>query len=119
MKAPLIIILIFVLIQKGIADNTLSLKYQDWNEDNDRIRVRSWYAEAGTSLSQNWEMGVVGMVDTITGSTPWGRPPSDQEQWLSSLEEERRAGGGIAPRPSLGWCDSWCDTGAGRGRSAT
>lgn len=92
MKSYFILILLILLVQKGFAENALSLKYQDWNEDNDRIRVRSWYAEAGTTLSQNWEMGVVGMVDTITGSTPWGRPPSDQEQWLSSLEEERRAG---------------------------
>ena len=92
MKPIFVTILLILLVQKGIAENALSLKYQDWNEDDDRIRVRSWYAEAGTSLSQNWKMGVVGMLDTITGSTPWGRPPSDQEEWLSTLEEERRAG---------------------------
>ena len=91
MKPFFILILLILLVQKGVSENAFNLKYQDWNEDNDRIRVRSWYAEAGTSLSQNWEMGLLGMVDSITGSTPWGRPPSDREKWLSSLEEERRS----------------------------
>ena len=92
MKPFFILILLILLVQKGIAENAFSLKYQDWIEDNDRISVRSWYAEAGTSLSNGWEVGIVGMVDTITGSTPYGTPPTDDDSWLATLEDERTAG---------------------------
>ena len=85
MKPFFILILLILLVQKGIAENAFSLKYQDWIEDNDRISVRSWYAEAGTSLSNGWEVGIVGMVDTITGSTPYGTPPTDDDSWLATL----------------------------------
>jgi len=86
-------ILLFFLASKLFSEKAFRLKFQDWVEDDDRIRVRSWYAEAGTSLSNGWEVGIVGMVDTITGSTPYGTPPTDnREDWLAELEDERRAG---------------------------
>ena len=86
-------ILLFFLVSKLFSEKAFRVKFQDWVEDDDRIRVRSWYAEGGTSLSNGWEVGVVGMVDTITGSTPYGTPPTDKrEGWLAELEDERRAG---------------------------
>jgi len=85
-------ILLFFLASKLFSEKAFRLKFQDWVEDDDRIRVRSWYAEAGTSLSNGWEVGIVGMVDTITGSTPYGTPPTDDDSWLATLEDERTAG---------------------------
>ena len=85
--------LLFLLAGKLFSEKAFRVKFQDWVEDDDRIRVRSWYAETGTSLKNGWEVGVVGMVDTITGSTPYGAPPTDnRSDWLAELEEERRAG---------------------------
>ncbi len=85
-------ILLFFLVSKLFSEKAFRVKFQDWVEDDDRIRVRSWYAEGGTSLSNGWEVGVVGMVDTITGSTPWGIPPTSDDSWLATLEDERTAG---------------------------
>ena len=91
-KPWLVSILLFFLASKLFSEKAFRLKFQDWVEDDDRIRVRSWYAEAGTSLSNGWEVGIVGMVDTITGSTPYGTPPTDDDSWLANLEDERTAG---------------------------
>ena len=90
-KPLFVSILLFFLASKLFSEKAFRLKFQDWVEDDDRIRVRSWYAEAGTSLSNGWEVGIVGMVDTITGSTPYGTPTDNREDWLAELEDERRA----------------------------
>jgi hypothetical protein len=75
------------------AQKALRIKYQDWEEDQDRIRVRSWYAESEVKLGQGWNIGVIGLVDTISGATPMGRPPTgNPSDWLVEIEEERRAG---------------------------
>ncbi len=78
---------------KSYGQKNLKLKFQNWVEDDDRIKVRSWYAESNTPLANNWEIGVTGMVDSISGATPMGRPPTDNKsEWLAELNEERKAG---------------------------
>ena len=78
---------------KTHAQKNLKFKYQDWSEDDNRIHVQSWYAEANTDLGNNWSLGVTGMVDTISGATPIGRPPTEnRSEWLAELEEQREAG---------------------------
>ncbi|MAK28581.1 MAG: hypothetical protein CMI22_09530, partial [Opitutae bacterium] len=52
--------LLFLLAGKLFSEKAFRLKFQDWVEDDDRIRVCSWYAEAGASLKNGWEVGVVG-----------------------------------------------------------
>ncbi len=85
--------LLLVFAGRLAAKQALQVKYQDWVEDRDRIRVRSWYAEAETKLGPNWTMEVVGLVDVISGATPYGRPPTEKpSEWLVEIEEERRAG---------------------------
>ena len=67
-------------------------KYQLWAEDDGRIEVKSWYFEGETALGEWWKMDVTALVDTITGATPIGRPPTDNpDDWLARLEEERKA----------------------------
>ncbi len=71
----------------------LMAKYQLWDEDDDRIRVVSWYLKGETDLSKEWSMEVVGLLDSITGATPYGRPAdSGSREWLAELEDERVAG---------------------------
>jgi hypothetical protein len=75
------------------AQKALRIKYQNWEEDQDRIRVRSWYAEAEATLGSGWSLGVTGMIDAVSGATPMGRPPTaTPSDWLVEIEEERRAG---------------------------
>jgi hypothetical protein len=92
-KPLFISLLLFGLINRASAEKAFKLKFQDWNEDDDRIRVRSWYAQANTPLSSNWDISVTGMVDTISGATPWGTPPTqNRNDWLVTLNERREAG---------------------------
>ena len=85
--------ILFFCALKGNGQKSLKLKFQDWIEDDDRIKVRSWYAEANSPINDNWDVGVTGMVDTISGATPNGRPPTtNNSEWLAKLNEERKAG---------------------------
>ena len=85
--------LLALVSRKTVAQKALRMKFQDWNEDDDRIRVRSWYVEAETMLGEQWGLDVVGLVDVISGATPMGRTPTnDPDDWLAQMDEERRAG---------------------------
>ena len=86
-------VLLFICAIKGNGQKNFKIKFQNWIEDDDRIKVRSWYAESSTSLNNNWDVGITGMVDSISGATPMGRPPTDDKsEWLAELNEERKAG---------------------------
>ena len=88
-----IALLLFCLVSRASAEKALKLKFQDWNEDDDRIRVRSWYAEANTPINSSWDISVTGIVDSISGATPWGTPPTqNSDDWLVTLDERREAG---------------------------
>ena len=93
LRSVLVSFLLLFLVGRSSGQKALRLKYQDWVEDDDRIRVRSWYANAETPLGENWSLDVLGLVDSISGATPNGMPPStDSALWLARIEEERRAG---------------------------
>jgi len=84
---------LFALINRVSAEKAFKLKFQDWNEDDDRIRVRSWYAQANTPINSTLDISVTGMVDSISGATPWGTPPTQKrDEWLVSINERREAG---------------------------
>jgi hypothetical protein len=84
--------LLVLVTRKSTAEKALRAKYREWVEEGDRIHVRSWYAEAETALTEEWSLDVVGIVDTWSGATPIGLPPTESN-WLSDpIEETRRAG---------------------------
>ncbi|MFP6894581.1 MAG: DUF3570 domain-containing protein, partial [Opitutales bacterium] len=84
--------LLVLVTRKSTAEKALRAKYREWVEGGDRIHVRSWYAEAETALTEEWSLDVVGIVDTWSGATPIGLPPTESD-WLSDpIEEVRRAG---------------------------
>ncbi len=84
--------LLVLVTRKSTAEKALRAKYREWVEEGDRIHVRSWYAEAETALTEEWSLDVVGVVDTWSGATPIGLPPTESD-WLSDpIEEVRRAG---------------------------
>jgi hypothetical protein len=87
-----IIALLVLVTRKSTAEKALRAKYREWVEEGERIHVRSWYAEAETALTDQWNLDVVGIVDTWSGATPIGLPPTESD-WLSDpIEETRRAG---------------------------
>ena len=93
LKPYVLTFLFLCCLAKIYCQQSLKLKYQDWSEDYDRIKVRSWYVESNTELGNDWKIGVTGMVDSISGATPIGRPPSDNNsEWLAELNEQRNAG---------------------------
>ena len=84
--------LLVLVTRKSPAEKALRAKYREWVEEGDRIHVRSWYAEAEAALTEEWSLDVVGVVDTWSGATPIGLPPTESD-WLSDpIEEVRRAG---------------------------
>jgi hypothetical protein len=71
-------------------------KYREWIEDNDRVEVRSWYAETEVELEQGWSLDFLGTIDAWSGATPNGLPPSYSSPnlpWLNNVPEEIRKAG--------------------------
>ena len=69
------------------AEESLAYKYEDYQEDNNRIRVEAHYVRAEKDLGANTELSLVGLVDTITGSTPTGVPLQEDDPNQVPLEE--------------------------------
>ena len=84
-----------LISSKGNGQNSLRGKYREWIEDNDRVEVRSWYAETEVSLQQDWTFEFLGTIDAWSGATPNGLPPnkatlSNPNEWLNLVPEEIR-----------------------------
>ena len=75
------------------AEDSLTYKFQSWQEDNGRVRVDAHYAQAETTLSTETKFKLMGLIDTITGATPSGQPaPTGSDQVpLSTLTDRREA----------------------------
>ena len=77
------------------AEDSVTYKYEDYQEDDDRIRVVANYLRVEKDLGVNTKISVVGLKDTITGSTPTGepiQPDGDPNQVpLEQLEDERES----------------------------
>ena len=77
-----------------LGEDSITRKYEEYQEDNDRIRVEAHYLRVEKDLGVNTTVSVVGLVDTITGSTPTGEPiqESDPDQVpLEELEDRRKS----------------------------
>jgi hypothetical protein len=78
--------------------NALRTKYREWIEDDNRVEVRSWYAETEIVLEQGWSLEFLGTIDAWSGATPNGLPPqesspSNPNEWLNNVSEETRKAG--------------------------
>ena len=79
------LLLIRLLEISSWGQNYLRGKYREWIEDNDRVEVRSWYAETEISLDQDWSFEFLGTIDAWSGATPYGLPPASADtanEWL-------------------------------------
>ena len=71
-------------------------KYREWIEDDDRVEVKSWYAETEVELQQGWSLDFLGTIDAWSGATPYGLPPTEastENEWLLRVPEEIRKAG--------------------------
>jgi len=85
-----------LISSKGNGQNSLHAKYREWIEDDDRVEVRSWYAETEVELEQDWSLEILGTVDAWSGATPYGLPPASAvtaNEWLRVVPEEVRKAG--------------------------
>ena len=84
--------------EKVNGQNALRTKYREWIEDDDRVEVRSWYAETEIVLKRGWSLEFLGTIDAWSGATPNGLPPqksspSNPNGWLNNVSEETRKAG--------------------------
>ena len=87
-----------LLLGRASGQNSFRAKYREWIEDNERVEVRSWYAESEHELSTDWSVEVLGTIDAWSGATPTGLPPenaspTNPDEWLSYVDEEIRNAG--------------------------
>jgi hypothetical protein len=74
------------------AEDSLTLKAQSWQEDNNRIRVDSQYAQVEKDLGTDTHIKVMGLIDAIAGATPTGeKPVPGSPVPLVHMDERRKA----------------------------
>ena len=79
-----------ILIYKhATAEDHVSVKWQDYSEDDGRIRVISKYVGIEKSVNANFRVKVHAVNDAITGATPSGSPDEDGSVPLSDMSDER------------------------------
>jgi len=76
------------------AEDHISVKWQDYSEDDGRIRVISRYLGFEKQVSSQVTVRGHGVIDTISGATPTGVPADspDGAVPLSQLSDRREAG---------------------------
>jgi hypothetical protein len=93
---PLLLVFFRITEISAWGQNYLRGKYREWIEDNDRVEVRSWYAETEIELENDWSVEFLGTIDAWSGATPNGRPPKESNSnnsWLTVVPEEVRKAG--------------------------
>jgi len=62
--------------KSGRAESSLTIKNQSWQEDNNRVRVDSQYAQIESDLTTSTHVSAMGLIDAIAGATPTGEKPA-------------------------------------------
>jgi len=75
------------------AEDHLSVKWQDYQEDDGRVRVLSKYLGAEKTINQSFALRLHGVHDSISGATPTGsNGENGDELVLSEVTDVREAG---------------------------
>ncbi len=85
--------LLYLALPKVRGEDSVSSKYQFYQEDDGRIEVKAYYLRAEKTLDELTSLSVIGLIDDITGATPTGQPAPDGSDQvpLSTLTERRKA----------------------------
>lgn len=74
------------------AEDSLTVKAQSWQEDKDRIRVDSQYAQIEKDIGTDTHFKAMGLLDSIAGATPTGeRPATGNIVPKAKMEDRRKA----------------------------
>jgi len=85
--------LYLVAVKASFSEDHISVKWQDYSEDDDRIRVISRYLGFEKQVSNQITLRGHGVHDAISGATPTGVPADDGVNVpLSNLVDVREAG---------------------------
>jgi hypothetical protein len=79
----------------ALAEDSVSYKFQSWQEDNNRIKVDSQYGQVDTDLGTDSHIKVMGAIDSITGATPTGEKPSPGQPVPLAHMQDRRVAGNV------------------------
>src|SRR3954465_7523136 len=75
MRALGLAALLAVLAPRGArAENSISYKYEDYQEDHGRIAVQTHGVHVEQDLNADTHLKLDGILDAITGATPTGEP---------------------------------------------
>jgi hypothetical protein len=80
-----------LLITRSYAEDKVSVKWQDYSEDDDRIRVISKYVEIDKGITENLTIKAHIVNDAISGATPTGSPNEDGTVPLADMDDERNS----------------------------
>jgi hypothetical protein len=72
------LVLAFFLLQSrpARAENSVSYKFADYRESDDRMSVESHYGLIEQDLGATMHLKLLGVLDSISGATPSGQPPA-------------------------------------------
>ena len=74
------------------AEDSITVKAQSWQEDKNRIRVDSQYAQVDLDIGTDTHLKVMGLLDSIAGATPTGeRPATGNIVPKAKMEDRRKA----------------------------
>jgi len=86
---------LFLCQPRGVrAEDSLTVKAQSWQEDKERIRVDSQYAQIEKDLGTDTHLKVMGLLDSIAGATPTGEVQQQGDPKIvpkSHMEDRRKA----------------------------
>ena len=93
-RVALLALYLYLAAPKWAAgEDHISAKWQDYAEDNDRIRVISRYLGFEKQINNQFVLKGHGVHDAISGATPIGVPAGEDGQVpLSNLTDIREAG---------------------------
>lgn len=89
-----LLVLLYILSfspRKSFAEDQVSVKWEDYAEDNGRINVIAKYIGIQKKVTERLSVKALAVNDVITGATPIGSPESDGSIPLSEIEDERNA----------------------------
>ena len=80
-------------VKTSRSEDSLTFKAQSWQEDNQRVRVDSQYAQLESDLTTSTHIKVMGLIDSIAGATPTGEKPLTVGAAvpLATMKERRKA----------------------------
>lgn len=80
-------------VRTARAENSISYKYADYRESNDRMTIESHYGLVEQDLGASMHLKLLGVIDAISGATPTGQPPATPGAPvpLSQVSDRRKA----------------------------